>query len=267
MKSPLAHALAARIDGVAWLGMAGFMAWLPLAGDYWMYLNPRFKPVTLGAALVLAVLAAYALWRPVSRPSLGRGVAYALLAACVALAQGGAQALSGAGDGDAFAVAPSLPAPPPPAPTPARMTAQGKEYIPINAGELFDIAAKGPSPAWDKPYVMRGFARRDPALDASGEFVLFRLAIWCCFADSTAIGFKVKVPPGAALPADKSWLVAYGRLTDMPQDQRGEYVLPGMSFSSVAPGALFAAEHIETAPVPPEQVYMYQWRSEEPYAY
>ncbi|WP_300154183.1 DUF1980 domain-containing protein [Solidesulfovibrio sp.] len=266
MKKFPAQALAARIDGAAWLLMAGFMAWLPLAGDYWMFLNPKFKPVTLAAAAVLAVLAAYALWRPVSRPSLGRTAAYVALLAMAALTQGGTQAISGRIDSDPFATAPSLPAPPPES-TPSRMIALGKEFIPINTGELFDIAAKGRSEAWDRPYVMRGFAKRDPALDASGEFVLFRLAVWCCFADSTGVGFKVKIPPGTELPADKSWIVAYGRLTDMPADQRGEYMLPGMSFSSIAPGALFAADHLETAPLPTEQVYMFEWRAAEPYAY
>ncbi|WP_428567228.1 MAG: DUF1980 domain-containing protein [Solidesulfovibrio sp. DCME] len=266
MKTPFPKALAARIDGAAWLGMAGFMAWLTLAGDYWLFLNPKFKPVTLFAAIVLAVLAACALWRPVSRPSWGRSLAYCFLAAMVGLTHGGIQAISGEIDADPFAVAPSLPAPPPEA-IPARMTARGKEYIPINTGELFDIAAKGPGEAWGKPYVMRGFARRDPALDAKGEFVLFRLAVWCCFADSTGVGFKVKLPPGAALPADKGWVVAYGRLTEMPADKRGEYTLPGMTFSSIAPGALFAADQVESAPVPAEQVYMYEWRVAEPYAY
>lgn len=266
MSAPLGKALVSRLDGAAWLAMAGFMAWLTLSGDYWLFLNPKFKPVTLAAAAVLAVLAAYALYRPVSRPSLGRAAAYLCLAAMVGLTHGGVQALSGQNDTDAFALAPTLPTPKP-EPTPARLRALGKDYIPINAGELYDIAAKGRSDAWDKPYAMRGFARRDPALDAQNTFVLYRLAIWCCFADSTAVGFKVKLPPGTPLPADHAWTVAYGRLTDMPPDQRGEYNLTGLTFSSIAPNALFAADAIELAPVPTEQVYMYEWRQAEPYAY
>ena len=63
--------LAARCDGLAMLALAGFMGWLATAGNYWMYLNPKFKPVTLAAAVVLAVLAV-PLWRLV-RHSRRRG--------------------------------------------------------------------------------------------------------------------------------------------------------------------------------------------------
>ena len=255
-----------RLDGLAMTALAGFLAWLVLAGNYWMYLNPRFRPVTLSAAAVLAVLGLYASWRPVSRPSLGRGLCYAALCAMVVLSEGGTQLLSDNSDSDPFLVAPSLPAAPP-TPVASRLTAGGKEYVPLNTGELFDIAAKGHGPAFDRPYALRGFVHRSPELDAKGEFVLFRLAIWCCFADGTAVGFRVRPPAGAPLPEDKAWVVAYGRLTDAPEDDRKEYALPGMAFSSVAPAAILAAEQVETAAVTPEEVYMFQWRQEEPYAF
>jgi len=261
------RALAARLDGAAMLALAGFLGWLVLFGDYWMYLNPRFKPVTLAAAAVLAVLGGYAALRPVSRPRLGRGLCYLALAAMIAAVQGGVQAVSRQVDSDPFFVEPTLPAPER-SPAPAgRMQAGGREYIPINAGELFDVAAKGTAEAFARPYVMRGFVHRSPELDARGQFVLYRLAVWCCFADGTAVGFKVQAPAGAPLPADKAWLAAYGRLAALPEDQRREYVLPGMAFSSVAPGAVLAAEHLEPLTLVPEDAYMFEWRQAEPYAY
>ena len=261
------RAVAARLDGVAMTALAVFMGWLVLCGDYWMYLNPKFKPVTLGAACVLAVLGGYAALRPVSRPSLGRGLCYLVLALMIAATQGGVQAISPQAENDPFFVEPTLPTPEKtPAPT-GRMRAGGKEYIPINAGELFDIAAKGASEAFARPYVMRGFVHRSPELDARGQFVLFRLAVWCCFADGTAVGFKVTPPEGAPLPADKTWIAAYGRLKALPNDQRQEYILPGMSFSSVAPGAILTADHLEQLTLVPEDAYMFEWRQAEPYAY
>ncbi|MHC1711747.1 MAG: DUF1980 domain-containing protein [Solidesulfovibrio sp.] len=259
--------LAARLDGLAMLALACFMGWLVAYGNYWMFLNPKFKPVTLAAAGTLAVLGAYAAIRPVSRPSLGRNLCYAALLVMIVLTQGGVQIISQNVDSDPFLVPPTLPAPDAPSPIPSRMIARGKEYIPINTGELYDIAAKEHGAPFDRPYVIRGFVLRDPALDPKGEFVLFRLAIWCCFADSTAVGFKIKLPPGSLPPADKSWLVVYGHLADTPANQRQEYVMPGMSFSSVAPTALFVADHTEAATPAPEETYMYQWRQEEPYAY
>lgn len=261
------RSLAARLDGLAMLGLAGFLIWLAAYGNYWMFLNPKFAPVTLAAAGLLAVLGAFAAVKPVSQPSLGRAACYLSLLAMIVLTQSSVQATSQNLDSDPWSVAPTLPAPENPAPTPARLKALGKEYIPINTGELYDIAAKGRSEAFDKPYAMRGFAHRDTALDAKGEFVLFRLAVWCCFADGTAVGFKIKLPPGTPPPAEKSWLVVYGRLVDAPAGKPQEYTPPGMAFSSVAPDVLFAADHLESAPIPPEQVYMYEWRPAEPYAY
>lgn len=262
----LLASLAARLDGLAMLALAGFMGWLATAGNYWMYLNPKFKPVTLCAAVVLAVLGAYAAFRPVARASLGRSLCYLALAGLVWFAEGGLQTLSANDDSDVFSVAPSLPAPEI-APVPERLRVDGRDYVPINTGELYDVAAKGPSPAFERPYAVRGFVHRSPELDAKGQFVLFRLAVWCCFADGTAVGFRVKTPPDQEPPADKSWVVAYGHLDVIPENDRQDVILPGMSFSSVSAAALLAADTVEAKELIPEETYMFEWRQAEPYAF
>lgn len=261
-------ALAERMDGLAMLGLGGFLGWLALAGDYWMFLNPKFKPVTTTAAALLLVLGLLALRRPVARPSLGRGLAYLALFSMIGLVEGGIQALSDAPGCDPLTAC-ALPEPPkagPPA-APDRLVIDGTAYVPLNTGELYDIAAKGHGPDFDRSYVMRGFVHRSPELDAKGQFVLWRLAVWCCFADATAVGFRVTAPPGSPLPEDKNWIVAYGRLADAPQGDRREYELPGMPFSSIHPAMLFAAAHLETAQVEPEETSMFAWRKQAPFAY
>lgn len=265
MKNTLRR-LASRTDGLAMLALAGFMGWLALAGNYWMYLNPKFKPVTLAAAIVLAVLGAYAAARSVTRPNLGRSLCYLLLLAMAGLTEGGFQVLSANIDSDPFNVPVSLPVPEK-APTASRLTVGGKDYIPINTGELYDIAAKGPSASLDRPFAVRGFVHRSPALDAEGQFVLYRLAVWCCFADGTAVGFRVKLPEGTPPPADKSWVVAFGSLAEIPEAQRQDVMVPGISFSSVAPAALLTADAVETKELVPEEAYMFEWRQQEPYAF
>jgi uncharacterized repeat protein (TIGR03943 family) len=264
---PLLSALAARLDGLAMLGLAGFLGWLIVSGDYWMYLNPRFKPATAVAAGLLAVLAVLATWRPVSRPSPGRAACYLALALMIGLAEGGRQDFSPTAENDPFAGNPALPALDATQPAgPERTAIAGTTYVPLNVAELFNIAAKGHGPAFDRPYVLRGFVHRSPELDAKGQFVLWRLAVWCCFADATAVGFRVTPPPGQAPPEDQTWLVAYGRLTDAPADEK-PYTLPGMTFSSVNPTAVFAAAHLETAVPAPEETSMFEWREGAPYAY
>lgn len=258
--------LASRADGLAMLALAGFMGWLATAGNYWMYLNPKFKPVTLAAAVVLAALGLYAAARPVTRPTLSRSLCSLALLIMAGLTEGGFQSLSATADSDPFNVPASLPMPER-IPVPARLSLDGKDYIPINTGELFDIAAKGPGPAWDRPFAVRGFVHRDAALDAQGELVLYRLTVWCCFADGTAVGIRVNLPHGAPPPADKSWIIAYGRLAEIPEPARQEVILPGMSFSSVAPAALMTADGLEVKELVPEETYMFEWRQEAPYAF
>ncbi|MHC1788095.1 TIGR03943 family putative permease subunit [Solidesulfovibrio sp.] len=265
MTTPV-RTLAARLDGLAMLALAGFMGWLVLGGNYWMYLNPKFKPVTLAAAIVLTVLGAYAAVRPVTRPTLGRSLCYLVLLIMAGITEGGFQSLSATVDSDPFNVPASLPAPEK-TPTPVRLSQAGKDYIPINTGELFDVAAKGPGPAWDRRFAVRGFVHRDADLDAAGELVLYRLAVWCCFADGTAVGIRVKLPQDAPPPADKAWVVAYGALAEIPEAGRRDVILPGMSFSSVVPAALLAADAVETKELVPEEAYMFEWRQEEPYAF
>jgi len=258
--------LASRTDGIAMLALAGFMGWLALAGNYWMYLNPKFKPVTLAAAVVLGVLGAYAAARPVARPNIGRSLCYLLLLAMAGLTEGGFQAISADIDSDPFSVPASLPAPQT-TPTPARLRQNGKDYVPINAGELYDIAAKGASSSYARPFALRGFVHRSPELDAQGQFVLYRLAVWCCFADGTAVGFRIRLPEGQTPPADKAWVVTYGHLSEIPADARQEIAVPGISFSSVAPATLLAADAVEPKELVPEQAYMFEWRPQEPYAF
>lgn len=262
----LLSALAARMDGLALLGLGGFLGWLVFAGEYWMFLNPKFKPVTATAAAILAGLGLFALRRPVSRPSLGRGLAYLALFCMLALVEGGTQALSRLDTSDPFAACP-LPAGTGQPAAPDRLVIDGTTYVPINTGELYDIAAKGHGPGFDRPYVLRGFVHRSPQLTAKGQFVLWRLAVWCCFADATAVGFRMTPPPGTPLPEDKRWIVVYGRLAEAPAGQRREYPLPGMPFSAINPAALFAASHLEPGSAAPEETSMFQWRTQAPYAY
>lgn len=255
-----------RLDGLALAGLAGFMIWFPLAGQYWMLLNPKFKFVTLSAGGVLCILGGYALFRPVSRPRTGRLLAYAALASMIGLTQAGTQRLSSVIDSDPFAACPAPP-PSPQASAPDLLAPEGVPYIPINCGELYGIAENTPGPAFGKPYVMRGYAHRDPGLEREHAFVLFRMAIWCCIADATAVGFKVTLPPDQPLPANGSWQVVFGHLAPVPKAARKPYVLPGAPFSSVSASTTFAAEHMETAIPSPEETSMFQWRTTPPYAY
>lgn len=150
--------------------------------------------------------------------------------------------------------------------TVARVVRGDREYVRINTGELYDIAANNETALLGRSYVVRGMVRRIPELDALGRFMVVRSAIFCCFADMTGVGFVVAAP-GGRLPEDKSWVEVYGRLTPIPAGTKNpEPSLDGVPLASIQPDFLYVADAVEPIPMPAEP-FMYEWREAEPYAY
>ncbi|WP_243439203.1 DUF1980 domain-containing protein [Fundidesulfovibrio soli] len=253
--------LPATVESLCLLGLAGFMVWLLLGGDYWMYLNPRFRAFTWAAAGALALLGVYGLWRPSPRAAWLRAGLYVFtLALCVVSALAVREGTEKMGvEAQAMREAQT--------PLEPRVKKRGVEYIRINLGELYDIVGKPRPELIGLDYAVRGFVRRAPELDAEGEFVLYRVALYCCYADSTAVGFRVRPAKGEKLPENGAWVVAYGKLDrmDRPRPETGE-TLGGSAFSSVQEEYRIAATLIETE-TPPGMGMMYEWHPEEPYAY
>jgi hypothetical protein len=150
---------------------------------------------------------------------------------------------------------------------PSRVTQGGVEYVRINLGELYDIAANAKPDKLGLSYAVRGFVRRSPEMDAKGEFVLYRVALYCCYADSTAVGFRVRPPQGGPLPENGTWLVAYAGLTPAKESENESSAsVEGSAFSSVQPDYRLDARRLEPEKAPGMGM-MYEWRSEEPYAF
>lgn len=256
------RALPGLIEAACLIGLAGFFVYLLTAGNYWMYLNPKFKGLSWGAAAVLGALGVYSVARPPSGATWLRASLYlGVIALCLASELGVQKWLASAGvDADALQAQDD-------APLPSRVTKGGVEYVRINIGELYDIAGKNDPGRISLNYAVRGLARRTPESDAKGEFVLYRVALWCCFADSTAVGFRVRPPKGEPLPKDGAWLVAYGSLTPS-KDPQAESVtsIGGSAFASLNPDYRFDARRLKREKAPGTGM-MYEWRSEEPYAY
>jgi len=246
--------LLGRTDGLLLLGLALFMAYL-LSGDiYWHYLHPRFQPLTAATALVMAGLGFFALIRP-PRPSGGRTLAFALMLGLALASLPAADPFGSRGD--------------------ASRTADEAEPVPedeagylrINTGELYDLAennelSRHPGPG----FAVRGFVRRDPELDKRGFFGLYRVALFCCFADATAVGFAVR-PPDGILPEDGAWVRVAGRLEPLPGDAPlPDIQVPGIFYASTLPGFVFAADKAVAVPAPREP-FMFEWRDAPPYAY
>jgi uncharacterized repeat protein (TIGR03943 family) len=257
----LRRALPGLVEAACLLGLAGFLAYLILGGNYWMYLNPKFKSLSWAAAAVLGALGVYSLLRPPARATWFRASLYVFVLALCLVSELGIQkwaSVSGIDSAAAEQEAPQLP---------SRVTQGGIEYVRINLGELYDIAANAKPDKLGLNYAVRGFVRRSPEMDAKGEFVLYRVALYCCYADSTAVGFRVRPPLGVSLPENGTWLVAYAGLTpSKASENEPPTAMEGQAFSSVQPDFRLDARCLEPEKAPGMGM-MYEWRAEEPYAY
>ncbi|MDQ7830734.1 MAG: DUF1980 domain-containing protein [Desulfovibrionaceae bacterium] len=248
--------LLGRADALLLLGLALFMASLLSGEAYWHYLHPRFRPLTAATALVMAGLGLFSLFRP-PRPSGGRTLAFALM---LGLALASLPATDPFGSrGEAWGVAEAEKA--------EEVPDDEAGYLRLNTGELYDLAennelSRHPGPG----FAVRGFVRRDPELDKRGLFGLYRVALFCCFADATAVGFVVR-PPDGTLPEDGTWVRVAGRLEPSPGDAPlPDIQVPGIFYASTLPGFVLAADKVVAVSAPREP-FMFEWRASPPYAY
>jgi len=257
----LARKLPGLVEAACLVGLAGFLVYLLLAGNYWMYLNPKFKGLSWAAAAALGSLGLYSAVRPPAGATWLRACLYLSVLGLCLMSELGLQRWFDSSGVDSQAAEDAQ------ATLPPRVTLHGVEYVRINLGELFDIAGKGPSPRLRDNYAVRGFVRRSPENDTKGEFVLYRLALYCCFADSTAVGFRVRQPLGEALPQNGSWQVVYGALEDSGDPDSDKIAtIEGSAFASVNPDYRIVSRRMD-AEKAPGMGMMYEWHAEEPYAY
>ena len=236
--APSRSALLRAAEGLAMAGLGAVMLWLPLAGNYWYFLHPRFKPLTGSAGVVLLLLGLFAALAG-GRPRLRRFLAAAGSAALVL----GAYAATlppapapGAASGES---APAMAAAEPQA------EHGGLGYLRMNLAELQARTANGrPSGR----VAVRGVVRRSPAMDAEGRFALLRPVVVCCLADTVAAGYVVQA--GGDLPADGSWAEALGETRPAPHPLEPEVSLPGVLALAADPAHLFVARLVRPAPVP-----------------
>lgn len=249
------------VEALCIVGLAAFLVYLLTLGSYWMYLNPKFRVLSWVSSAALGAMGVYSLARPPAGATWARASLYVLaLVLCLASELGIRKWFSVSGVDSASLEQEAAPLEP-------RVTVGGVEYVRINLGELFDIAANRMAGKMETNYAVRGFVRRSPESDARGEFILYRVALYCCYADSTAVGFRVRAPQGQELPEDGSWQIVSGRLAASKTGEGDEaQSLGGSVLASVQPDFLIEARRLEAGKAPGMGM-MYEWRTEEPYAY
>lgn len=242
--------------GLLLAALGCFMSSLALSRAYWLFLNPRFSWLTLGAGILLAVLGislALERGRRVSLPACLVLLAFLPLAWLAAMqAEDGGLVPAGL---SASAVADAGP------PT---VRHGGVDYIRLNPAELLTLADRTEGPD-ERPFATEGFVLRSPAMDAAGEIAVARLVITCCFADALAAGVRVRVADPAALP-DGAWVRVAGRLQRVAPPSGNAPSVPGVIATVLAESAAFIPDAVERISEP-EQPYVFEIRSSEPFAY
>jgi uncharacterized repeat protein (TIGR03943 family) len=236
------------------LGLA--MSSLVESDNYWLYLNPKFKWLTLTTGMVLMLLGLISALRS-RRPNPSRMVVFLVFGTVAAVGY-----LLPNPTSPVFSSSLTEPA----TQVESRLTLGGQEFIKINLGELYNISESAETNKIGEHYVTRGIVIRSPELDKEGQFVLFRVFMWCCFADAVAVGFRVSYDQPEQLP-DGQWVNVYGKLRLLPSE-RAEPNMPvqGITSKALNKGREIAAHKVEEIE-PPAIPFMFDFRKSEPYAY
>lgn len=247
--------IAALAEGLALLGLGLAMIWFAMGEDYWVLMNPKFRWLTLSAGGLLAVLGAMALSMSPRRGVWGRLTLVVMMGTMISVVDHAAL-LGPIGQADPAATSKT---------EPSRLEWQGRQYIKINATELFNVAEQDNPAKTEQNYVWRAMARRASGLGPE-RFVALRTSVFCCLADAVATGFVVQA--AGPLPAEGQWVRLWGKLqkVDTPIEGAGIVRTKGV-FMSVASGDwVFVAHRVEPIKTP-EVPFSFVFNQNEPYAY
>ncbi len=259
-----------RMEGLCLMAFGGLMAALALSQHYWYFLNPRFKPLTLGCGVTLALVGLVPLLRPrPGRATAGRLVRQAVLLGFLSLALYAWEQATQAPPAGAFTPQESpqaLPQMEPDIPAEPEVERGGVRYTRLNLAELYIMVDKGRTD-YPRHVALRIQTGSEPALVKHGLGLATRTAVVCCLADSMQLGF---LATGLENAEPGQWLEVYGSL--QPLDDKGKAALgavskgEGPSLKVVNPKFLLAVDRAEPTP-PPSFPYLFEFNEKPPFAW
>ena len=251
------------VEGLILSVIGAYMGLLVLFGDYWRVMNPKYKWLTGATALMFLIVGISRIFARNGRPRVSRIIIFLffiriLFRADVVLTLVPHAASSYSADSAEKEV--------------SRVTVAGIQYVRINLAELFTFCSNEPkesSPSLsDKTtahYVTRGTVRRSPELDRLGQFALVRRTVFCCVADSVTMGFRVQCDHPERF-TDGQWVEVYGTLEPKSQETARTGILNEDSLMALNDSQIFIPDKV-TPIGKPEVTFIFEIRTEEPYAY
>jgi uncharacterized repeat protein (TIGR03943 family) len=241
------------LEGLILLAIGIYAFLLVFFGNYWRFLNPKFKWLTAATALVLMVVGVASLLHPDKEPKLSRIIIFLLLLRLFWVAPA--------------AISPAhRPTAQSPEEEPSRVTVEGAQYIKINLAELYSLCREGVEAKLAMHYAVRGMVKRDRQLDRLGQFALVRSTVFCCLADAVGMGFRVKYDHVDKL-RDGEWVEIFGTLAPMvskfPDPAIG---MAGMNITVLNDSCMLLPNKV-SATRKPQIPFILDIKQAEPYAY
>lgn len=147
-------------------------------------------------------------------------------------------------------------------------TFQGKEYTPINLGELYLLGGSVETIPGGPWYTVRGMVKRRPGFDESGCILLARVAVTCCLADATLVLYRVAVED-AELYEDGEWLQVFGTLTEDPiseEEVPKDIRIGDLQYLVMETERILSADAVERK-TPPSVPFMFEFQAKPPFAF
>ncbi len=247
----------AVLEGLILLAIGLYAGLLVFFGDYWRFLNPKFKWLTATTAILLILVGVVATARPSQRPKLSRIIIFLLLLRVFFIADGG---ISLAGHRATESRAARLEKASP------RVTMNGIVYVKINLAELFSLCGEARPKKPALRYMVRGIVKRTAELDRLGQFALIRNTVFCCLADAVGMGFRVRYAHVGTL-AGGQWAAVYGAVEDLSQKFPEPGIrIKGMNITVLSDSHLLVADNVARIKEP-DIPFIIEVRNAEPYAY
>jgi hypothetical protein len=246
-----------HIEGLILLALGLYLGGIIAFGDYWRYMNPRFEWISGGAVLMLIVTGGVAMLRSRHKADFSGILIFLVFLGVAALNTHATLQSPPMGVSREKEDVPE---------NRSRLFLNGVDYIKINVAELTQHCLDKDSERTSKRYVTRGMVKRHPELDEKGQFALIRVAAVCCLAHALPVGFTVQWGQPDKL-REGQWVEVYGDLVQLPPDVVHPYLeVEGFFFThlntsfAILPTKIIAISQ----PQPP---YIFEFQSDEPYAY
>ena len=245
------------IEGLILLVTGAYAGLLVVDGDYWRYLNPRFKWLTGLTAAMLMVIGSIAIFKANKRASYFWICIFVIFLGIIFWGNSGRPVSPKA---YSMSQAESV------VEKKSRLTMNGLEYIKINLGELNSLCKEPKPDKIARRYVVRGLVIRTKQMDRLGYFVILRSAVVCCLADSVGMGFRVQYDRPNEFE-EGQWVEVYGTLRSLSQKlPTPDFRIKGIPLAVLCDSHILVPARIVRIEQP-EFPFMFAFRDSEPYGF